>query len=113
MQERLKGPDEKFCLECAATIKAKAAICPKCGCPQGAGAAQPDANKKNKNTAGLLAMLLGGLGVHKFYLSEVKQGAFYLVFCFTFIPAIIALFDAVKLFGMPSAEFDRRYNSDM
>lgn len=29
-----KGPDEKFCSECAAVIKAKAEICPKCGVRQ-------------------------------------------------------------------------------
>lgn len=29
-----KGPDEKFCADCGAIIKAKAEICPKCGVRQ-------------------------------------------------------------------------------
>lgn len=29
-----KGPDEKYCQECGAVIKAKAEICPKCGVRQ-------------------------------------------------------------------------------
>lgn len=34
MNQVSKGPDEKFCTECAAVIKAKAEICPKCGMRQ-------------------------------------------------------------------------------
>jgi len=34
MNQQSKGPDEKFCSECAAIIKAKAEICPKCGVRQ-------------------------------------------------------------------------------
>ena len=31
---------------------------------------------KSKTTAGILALLLGGLGVHKFYLDRTGQGLF-------------------------------------
>ena len=106
-----KGLDEKFCSECAAIIKAKAVICPKCGCPQTAGfTPQVVAQQKNKNTAGLVAMVLGGLGVHKFYLGLPKQGFFYMIFFWTFIPALLGLVDAIKLFGMNADEFNRTYN---
>src|SRR5262249_558842 len=30
----LKGVDKKFCQECGKSIRAKAVICPHCGCPQ-------------------------------------------------------------------------------
>lgn len=36
--------------------------------------------KKNKTTAGLLALFLGGLGVHKFYLGQTLAGVLYLLF---------------------------------
>ena len=107
-----KGLDEKFCSECAAVIKTKAVICPKCGCPQTAGfTPQAVAQQRNKNTAGLVAMLLGGLGIHKFYLGQPKQGIFYMIFFWTFIPALLGIVDAIKLFGMNADEFNRTYNN--
>jgi TM2 domain-containing membrane protein YozV len=44
---------------------------------------------KSKTTAGLLAIFLGGLGFHKFYLGQTGRGILYLVFCRTWIPSII------------------------
>jgi TM2 domain-containing membrane protein YozV len=35
---------------------------------------------KNKVVAGLLAIFVGGLGIHKFYLGKVGQGILYLLF---------------------------------
>lgn len=65
---------------------------------------------KNKTTAGLLALFLGGLGVHNFYLGKTS-GIFYLLFCWTFIPAIIAFFEAIMLFTMSQEDFDTKYNN--
>lgn len=65
---------------------------------------------KERTTAGILALLLGGLGVHKFYLGQNLQGIIYLVFCWTFIPAIIAFIEALIFFGMDNDEFNRKYN---
>jgi TM2 domain-containing membrane protein YozV len=65
---------------------------------------------KNKTTAGILALLLGGLGAHKFYLGRVFQGLLYLVFCWTFIPAIIALIEGIGYLTMNDADFNVRYN---
>lgn len=39
----------------------------------------------------LLTFFLGGLGAHKFYLGKNWQGAFCLIFFWTYIPALIAL----------------------
>lgn len=63
---------------------------------------------KSKSTAAWLALLLGGVGVHKFYLG--RNGWIYLIFCWTFIPAIIAVFNAIGLFTMSKAAFDKEYN---
>ena len=60
---------------------------------------------KNKTTAGLLAIFLGGLGIHKFYLGQNGLGILYLIFVWTFIPAIIALVDAIRIFSMTDHEF--------
>ena len=40
-----------------------------------------------------LCLILGGIGAHKFYSGKWIQGLLYLAFCWTLIPAILALFD--------------------
>ncbi len=50
---------------------------------------------KNKTVAGLLAIFLGGLGIHKFYLGKIMMGIIYLVFCWTYIPSIIAFIEGI------------------
>jgi TM2 domain-containing membrane protein YozV len=68
---------------------------------------------KSKTTAGILALLFGGIGIHKFYLGRGLQGLAYLFFCWTFIPAVVAFIDAIVLFTMSDADFDRKYNGGM
>jgi TM2 domain-containing membrane protein YozV len=65
---------------------------------------------KNKTTAGILALLLGGLGAHKFYLGRIVQGLLYLVFCWTFIPALISLIEGIWYLTMSDADFNLRFN---
>ena len=65
---------------------------------------------KNKTTAGLLALFLGGLGVHQFYLGNGGKGALYLFFCFTGIPLIISIFDGISLLTMSDEVFNLKYN---
>ena len=66
---------------------------------------------KDKTTAALLSLFLGGLGVHKFYLGRGGQGILYLLFFWTFIPALIALVEAIMLFTMSEADFNLKYNA--
>ena len=65
---------------------------------------------KTKGTAAVLALLLGGIGGHKFYLGQSVQGLLYLFFCWTFIPAFIALIEFFAYLLMSENEFNRRYN---
>jgi TM2 domain-containing membrane protein YozV len=65
---------------------------------------------KNKVTAGLLALFLGGLGVHKFYLGQTGLGILYLVFCWTGIPAIIALIEGIIYFSTSDISFYQKYH---
>ena len=65
---------------------------------------------KDRNTAAILALLLGGIGVHKFYLGRTGLGVVYLLFCWTFIPGIIAFIEALVLFGTAQSAFDAEYN---
>lgn len=50
---------------------------------------------KSKTTAGILAILLGGLGIHKFYMGKIGVGIVYLLFCWTYIPAIIGVIQGI------------------
>lgn len=65
---------------------------------------------KNRTTAALLALFLGGLGMHKFYLGKWVQGLIYLFFCWTFVPAVISLAEAIMLFMKSDAEFQLAYS---
>ena len=47
--------------------------------------------KKDPTTALLLCLILGGIGAHEFYLNNINKGVVYLLFCWTFIPAFVAL----------------------
>ena len=66
---------------------------------------------KNKGTAAVLALLLGGIGIHRFYLGQSGLGLIYLLLCWTFVPAIIALIDFVVFLAMSEASFNAKYNS--
>lgn len=50
---------------------------------------------KSRISAGVLGILLGGLGIHKFYLGKAGLGILYLVFCWTFIPSVIGFIEGI------------------
>jgi TM2 domain-containing membrane protein YozV len=66
---------------------------------------------KEKTVAALLALFLGGFGIHCFYLGKTAKGIIYLIFFWTFIPAIIAFFEAIIYFTMDQEIFDIKYNN--
>ncbi|MBF5043321.1 TM2 domain-containing protein [Aggregicoccus sp. 17bor-14] len=66
---------------------------------------------KTKGTAIILAFFLGGFGIHKFYLGRTLAGVLYLLFFWTFIPALLALVDIVVLAAMDQQKFDARFNA--
>src|SRR5579863_3720313 len=51
-------------------------------------------HRRNPTTALLLCVLLGGFGAHYFYFGRHRAGMTRLLFCWTLIPAVLALFDA-------------------
>ncbi|MFX8824810.1 TM2 domain-containing protein, partial [Acinetobacter baumannii] len=55
------------------------------------------------------ALLLGGFGAHKFYLGRVGQGILYLIFCWTFIPAIIAFIEGILYLCSSDEDFAKKY----
>lgn len=100
-----KSINEKYCKDCGKIIKQNAEICPYCGCRQ----MYNISSERNKIAAALLALFLGGFGAHKFYLGKISTGIIYLVFCWTFIPTIIAFVEGLIYLGMKEEEFRLKY----
>ena len=104
----------KFCHACGRSIDARAEICPLCGVRQQMAYApapmgQNTPSGRNRTAAALLALLLGGFGVHKFYLGKVGQGAIYLLFCWTFLPTIIGFVEGILYLTKSDQEFAAEY----
>lgn len=97
---------QKFCTTCGKQIHEKAEICPNCGVRQ---PGMASASGRNKMTAGLLAIFLGGLGIHKFYLGQNGLGILYIVFCWTFIPVIVGFVEGVIYLTMTDEAFANKY----
>lgn len=75
-----------------------------------------DGTGKNKIVAGVLAILLGSLGIHHFYLGSTTAGLVLLVasvltcFVATAVTGVIGLVEGILLLVMPDEEFDAKYN---
>lgn len=114
------------CPECSEPISNQSDSCNSCGFPiikpaPSKAVPQPsptqnhttivrvNSNRKSKGVAIMLALFLGGFGIHKFYLNQAFLGILYLLFCWTFIPAIISFFEVIIFLFMSEAEFNRRF----
>ena len=103
------GNEYKHCLKCSEKIFKEAEICPKCGVRQ-----TQLRSKKNKYVAATLAIFLGMLGIHKFYLRKKMWGLLYLfgaiVAVGIFITIPVSIFEGLSYLLMSKEEFDHRYN---
>lgn len=109
--------EQNVCTQCGAPIEAGAEECKFCGerivsqrpkeqqvirtasspvqqtvyIQQSVSAIDPTWPVKSKIVAGVLAILLGGLGIQYFYLGKIGKGVLCILFCWTYIPSIIGL----------------------
>ena len=65
---------------------------------------------KNKITAALLAIFLGSLGIHRFYLGQTGLGITYLLFSWTLIPGFVAFIDFICFLVTDEETFNQKYN---
>lgn len=97
----------KYCVNCGASIDARAEICPGCG------VRQPSLRRPGKISrrvaAAIFAIFLGSFGVHRFYLGQVGWGILYVLFCWTLIPAIAGLIEGILYLTMSEEEFEAKY----
>ena len=100
-----KPTQQKYCSGCGVLIHKDAHNCPQCGAPQQGGAV----GDKSRVAAILLALFLGGIGIHKFYLGRPGMGILYLLFFWTFIPAVVAFVEAIIYLTMSDSAFAAKY----
>ena len=108
MQISQHKTQEKYCFSCGSQIHLQAEICPKCGVRQSR--AVPFEIISRRSVAALLALLLGSLGIHKFFLGKIVAGIIYLIFCWTGIPTLISLVEGIIYFSMSDEDFDNKYS---
>ena len=99
---------EKFCFQCGEKIHGLAEICPKCGVRQPLAPGMVG-HGPNRLAAALLALLLGGIGLHKFYLGRIGWGIVYLLFCWTFVPALVGFIEGIVYLTMTDSAFAAKY----
>jgi TM2 domain-containing membrane protein YozV/Tfp pilus assembly protein PilE len=97
--------DMVFCRGCGKQIHSTAPTCPHCGAPQRTGK-----NLKSKTAAAVLAIFLGGFGIHRFYLGK-WWGIFYLLFFWTAIPGLIAFVEGIVFAFTDIEKWDEKYNN--
>ncbi len=66
------GQGVNFCPNCGAQTQSNASVCTQCGVALAKPISQGE--QKSKMTAGLLALFLGGFGIHNFYLGYTGKG---------------------------------------
>ena len=102
------------CPECEKAISDYASSCPHCRFPLISQPIIPIAlpiEYKSRGVAILLSALLGGIGAHKFYVDKPRAGVFYLLFCWTFIPVIFGIFEAIQYGSMSDDVFQQKYKT--
>jgi len=91
-----------FCRSCGAKIDATASSCPQCDTRQLVG------KPKSKVTAALLAIFLGFLGIHRFYLGQ-WVGIIYLLFGFIAWP--VAWVEAIVFLLTDRERWEHKYGN--
>lgn len=104
----------KFCCQCGVATQQEQILCVHCGAGLG-----PAAYEKSKIAAGILGLLLGCLGIHKFYLGYTGEGVIMLLVTvvgsfFTCglsasVMAVIGLVEGIIYLTKSDEEFDAIY----
>jgi TM2 domain-containing membrane protein YozV len=104
--------ERKFCGNCAEPTEANQVVCVKCGASMGQVG-------KDKVAAGILALLLGTFGIHKFYLGYNTEGVLMLLISIvggiilcavpTVVMALIALAEGIIYLTKSEDEFQTIY----
>ena len=119
-----------FCSNCGQALNPGSSFCAGCGAPTSTGPAAAPQQAPNyaqpqyapqygqqystgpqRVPAGILGILLGGIGVHKFYCGKIGAGILYILFCWTFIPAFAGFIEGIIYLTQDDATFERNARS--
>lgn len=100
-----RGVDERYCVSCGELIYKQARLCPECGVEQPA----TGSSSSDQVAAGVIAILLGWFGAHKFYQGNPKIGVLYLCFFWTGIPGLLGLVEGILMLAADEAEYEAKY----
>ncbi len=90
------GVGDKFCPNCGKETMPNAQFCTGCGVALRT--IPPNVTQKSRLIAGILGILLGGLGVHNFYLGFIGKGIAQICLSFCFgIGAIWGLIEGILI----------------
>ena len=81
--------------------------------PSGPWPAAAPTGGKSRVVAIILALFLGFIGIHKFYLGKVALGVIYLVFFWTGIPGFIAWIEAILYLLKSDEDWAREYGGSV
>lgn len=92
-----------MCRSCRQQMPLSASRCPQCG------TSRRTSRYKNKTVAAILALFLGSFGVHRFYLGQWR-GIVYLLFCWLWIPGIVAFIECIYFAATDRRKWDAKHN---
>lgn len=113
-----------FCMNCGHEIEENATKCSRCGTPVSphSGNAMQDTriesygDKKIQQMSkyyhiviGIIAIVLGSFGVHKFLMGRRLIWILYAIFCWTFIPLIIGIVEGILYLSCSEEQFEKKY----
>lgn len=94
---------QSLCRNCGTTVESDSTQCPQCG-------TIPDTFVyKSRIAAATLAIFGGIFGAHRFFLGQ-WWGIFYLLFCWTYIPAIIGLIEGIVILATSQRNWNEKHN---
>ena len=92
------GEGNAFCYNCGNAVAPDAEVCLSCGVATKKKGAAGDLGGHDKITMALIAIFLGGLGIHNFMMGETKKGILKIVLSLCVgIGWIFALIDFIKI----------------
>jgi TM2 domain-containing membrane protein YozV/RNA polymerase subunit RPABC4/transcription elongation factor Spt4 len=127
-EDNSPSADEKYCKNCGDIIAKEAEICPECGVRQHSGdkqninvnvenqnqniqsqGSQPMTSNKSKTMAAILAIFLGGFGVHKLYLGQPVRAILFFLFSWTGITFLIGVVQGIAYLLMSEQKFAQKF----